>query len=107
MVLANADEQQARAYIKHLLGIEVGVKSSDANHVISFLISPQDYKEAKAKLEQKFDRAPLTRTASGYTFYVDDTKTRRISIMSGIGTGGLRCYISLSDQNHYNSYPYR
>lgn len=101
---AHANEEQARRYIKHVAGIDVGQKTYDEQDRIAFSITYQQYGEAKKKLDQTLKRGHLTRSSSAYPYYADDTMTRLVVLNAGIGSNGWVGNIALVDKNHYEDY---
>jgi hypothetical protein len=107
-LLANADEAQARRYIKHVTDVEPLEKYSDTNDHISFYVDPRKAQAIKVRLGQQFTPVPLSTSGvrNSWSFYIDDTKTRIINIHSWVDTQH-RALISLIDKNHYEDYVQR
>lgn len=104
-LIANADEAQARRYIKHVTGVEPQVKESDRNDYISFRVDPLKAEAIKKRLASQFKSTPLSTggVRNSWSFYVDDTKTRIINVTSWVDTKH-RAIVSLTDKNHYEDF---
>jgi len=105
---ANANEAQARRYIKHVTGAKPLETYSDTNDHISFYVDPTKAHAIKKRLAQQFTPVPLSTSGvrNSWSFYIDDTKTRIINIYSWVDTQH-RALIGLTDKNHYEDFMQR
>lgn len=107
LLLAAADEKQARRFIKHYTGVVPGPKEASSEDNISFKIDPIKVPAMKKMLDKHFKPITTGLRYPGlfYGYYVDDTRTRTLIVRSWIdGMGAHKGSVSLSDTNHREDY---
>jgi hypothetical protein len=115
LVIAKADEAEARRYIEHLTGVEPGKMWDDEGHIISFRVTKEQRRVAEHELKKKMAEKILTPvprhtadSSSSDSYYVDDSKTRIITVSyQSDYNHGIYGLISLTDKNHYETFMQR
>lgn len=103
-VMAAADEQLARTYLKEVAGVEVGKLYHSSPSQISFFLTPEQFQVAKRNLSKRFKWIPtkVFNSAAG-SVKIDDTGTREIALSENLMVGNAhhsQPWIALYDTNH-------